>query len=413
MWDVIIVGARCAGAPLAALLAKRGHKVLLLDRATFPSDTMSTHFMWTPAVATLAKWGLLERLLQTGCPPIASVQMDTADVIIRGKPSAVDGVDIMLCPRRSKIDALLVEAAREAGAEVREGVVVRDVIWSGDRVVGVSAKDRNDVEIEFRGAFIVGADGLNSRIARAVDAQYRLHHPPVTFAFYAYWEGVPQECFGSHRREDRLILEFPTHDRQTCIYVGWPRNEYGNVRGDVEANYLASIDLAPELAERTRAGRRVSKIRGSNDLPNYYREPAGPGWALVGDAAYHKDPTTGMGMGDAFLGAELLADAIDAELTGEAAGAACTLESYGDELESRTRHVFDWTLTAANYRNRLELNDFYAGMAENPAATRSMMNVLSGQIHFTEVFNSQNIERLSADGRHAYADAGLSAARRT
>jgi 2-polyprenyl-6-methoxyphenol hydroxylase-like FAD-dependent oxidoreductase len=398
MWDAIIVGARCAGAPLAMLLARSGQKVLLIDRAGFPSDTLSTHFMWTPAVAFLARWGLLARLLETGCPPIRSVLVDTGDVHIRSAPSSVDGVDIMLCPRRTVIDALLVEAAREVGAEVMEGVTVRDVIWSDDRVVGVIAKDSNGVEVEFRGSLVVGADGLNSRIARAVVTPYRLHRPPVTFSFYAYWEGVPLEWFGSHRREGRLILEFPTHDHQTCIYVGWPRDQYDTVRGNVEANYLASIDLVPELAERTRGGRRVTRIRGSNNLPNYYREPAGPGWALVGDAAYHKDPTTGMGMGDAFLGAELLAAAIDAERKGGACGPTRGLATYGDRLESRTRHVLDWTLVAANYRNRAGLTEFYLGIAENPTGARRLMDVLSGQVHFTEVFNQENIERVSAIG---------------
>src|SRR5258708_5414004 len=134
--DVLIVGSRCAGAPLAMLLARKGFKVLGVDRAQFPSDTISTHFMWPRTTAALAKWGLLDRLAATACPVINQVTADYGTVALRGKPSAVDGTAVMYSPRRTVLDNLLVDAAREAGAEISEATTFRDLIWADDRVVG-------------------------------------------------------------------------------------------------------------------------------------------------------------------------------------------------------------------------------------------------------------------------------------
>jgi len=144
-YDAIVVGVRCAGASLAMLLARRGRHVLALDRAHFPSDTVSTHFLWPRTTAALARWGLLDALAATGCPLIETVNMHAGSVAFRGRPEPVDGTAAMYCPRRTVLDKLLVDEAREAGAEVREGVLVREIIRDGDRTSACAVKEsRNE-----------------------------------------------------------------------------------------------------------------------------------------------------------------------------------------------------------------------------------------------------------------------------
>ena len=314
VYDAIVVGLRCAGAPLAMLLARRGYRVLGIDRATFPSDTVSTHFLWPRTTASLRAWGLLDRLARSGCPPIETVTLDVGPVSIRGRPDAVDGTAVMYCPRRYILDAMLVEAAREAGAELLVGTTVTDVVWQDDRVIGVETTEPGGQRRVAHARIVIGADGLWSRVARAVKAPAETQQASLSCGYYAYWDSVPTDGVEFYRRRGRVILVFPTHDQQTCIYVGWPYDETDAYRADVKAGYLATLELAPDLARRVAAGRQAQAFKGTNKLPNYYRRASGKGWALVGDAAYHRDPITGMGIGDAFLGARLLADAFDAAM---------------------------------------------------------------------------------------------------
>lgn len=233
------------------------------------------------------------------------------------KPTPVEGVATLYAPRRTVLDALLVDAAREAGAVVRERALVRDVVRSGDRVVGVVTESAHGAKEEMRARVVVGADGMNSRIALAVGAGFDVHYAPITFSRYAFWADMPVGHFGSYRYADNRILEFPTHDGLTCIYVGWPMRELPVVGQNIEAAYLAAVHSVSVLASRLRNGRRVSQLVGSNRLANFIRKCWGPGWALVGDAACHQDPTTGMGIANAFAGAELLAAALRRGLAGD------------------------------------------------------------------------------------------------
>jgi flavin-dependent dehydrogenase len=393
-YDAVVVGMRCAGAPLAMLLARKGYRVLGIDRATFPSDTLSTHFLWPRTTARLAAWGLLERLAATGCPPIGSVTFDTGPVRLHGRPDAVDGTGIMFCPRRHELDTLLVGAAREAGAEVREATVVTDLLWQDDRVVGVETREPDGARRRALAGLVIGADGIFSRLARAVRAPTETGQPSRSCGYYAYWHGVPTDGVEFYRRPGRVILVFPTHDAQTCVYVGWPHAETDAYRADVRGGYFATLDLAPELARRVRAGRQAEGFKGTSKLPNFYRRAWGKGWALAGDAAYHRDPITGMGIGDAFLAAQLLADAFDAAM---AAGAPLepALAGYQDELQRLTRPVFDYTLLSAALDDPAPLAAFYAAVANDAEATRHLMNVLSGSAAFRTFFNRANIARMT------------------
>lgn len=380
-YDAIVVGARCAGASLALLLARRGRRVLALDRARFPSDTVSTHFLWPRTTAALARWGLLDALAATGCPLIETVNMHAGSVAFRGRPEPVDGTAAMYCPRRTVLDKLLVDAARGASAEVREGVLVRDVIRDGGRIVGVQGDG-----FEERAAIVVGADGMTSGIAEAVGAAMSPSHPSLTCGFYAYWRGVPTDGVEFYVRAGRDILVFPTHDGLTCIWVGRANAQWPAYRADIEGQYLAGLDEA--VLERVQRGRRETPFRGTHRLPNFYRDCAGPGWALVGDAAYHRDPLTGMGIGDAFLGAELLAEAIDRGL-GRDLDAA--LKAYQETLREKTAAVFEYTLMSAALKDPEPQARLNRAIAAAPDLAQRFMNVLGGSAPFRTLFNAQTI----------------------
>jgi flavin-dependent dehydrogenase len=380
-YDAIVVGARCAGASLAMLLARRGRRVLALDRAHFPSDTVSTHFLWPRTTAALARWGLLEALAATGCPVIETVNMQAGSVAFRGRPEPVDGTAAMYCPRRTVLDKLLVDSAREAGAEVREGVLVRDVIRDGDRIVGV----RGD-GVEERASVVVGADGMNSSIAEAVGAAMNPSHPSLTCGFYAYWSGVPTDGVEFYVRAGRDILVFPTHDGLTCVWVGRANEQWPAYRADIEGQYLAGLDEA--VLARVRRGRRETRFKGTHRLPNFYRACAGAGWALVGDAAYHRDPLTGMGIGDAFLGAELLAEAIDRGLGSDLDAA---LKGYRETLREKTAAVFEYTLMSAALKDPEPQARLNRAIAADRDLAQLFMNVLGGSAPFRTLFNARTM----------------------
>jgi len=394
-YEVLIVGARCAGASLAMLLARRGLKVLAVDRAQFPSDTISTHFMWPRTTAFLAGWGLLEKLAATGCPAIELVTADYGPVAINGRPSAVRGSAAMYSPRRTVLDQLLVEAARAAGAIVLEATTFREVIWQGDRVAGIRAQDADGQLIEYHADIVVGADGLWSQVARACGAETDVSHPSLTCGYYAYWAGVPTRGVEFYVREGRDILVFPTHDGLTCIWAGRSHADWGAYHADVEGTYREVISHAPDLARRLNEAQRATPFKGTSKLPNFYRQSFGTGWALVGDAAYHRDPLTGMGIGDAFLGAELLAEAIADEFSDPVRRDAALAE-YQEKFRRRTTGVFDYTLRAAGLKNPAPNLALYAKIAASPGATTQFMDVLAGTTSFKDYFTPANVSRLLA-----------------
>jgi 2-polyprenyl-6-methoxyphenol hydroxylase-like FAD-dependent oxidoreductase len=290
--------------------------VLVVDRASFPSDTLSSHQVHLPAVARLRRWGLLDRVVASGAPATRAVRFDTGEVVLDGRFPAFQGVDAMYSPRRTVLDRLLVEAAGEAGAEVREGFTVEEVLLDGGRVAGIRGRARGGAAVTETTRLVVGADGRHSLVATTAGAAAYHQKAPLTMAYYTYWEGVPVAGGELYARPRRAVGAWPTNGGLVMTYVAWPVAEFPAFRADVEGNFLATLDLAGDLGERVRTGRRAERFRGSPDLPGWFRTPYGPGWALVGDAGLALDPITGQGISDAFRDAELLVDAVDAGLAG-------------------------------------------------------------------------------------------------
>ena len=386
MHDVVVVGARCAGASTAMLLARAGYRVALVDRATFPSDTMSTHFLWQRGAACLESWGLLDRLRARGCAPITSINFDVGPVQLSGIGPAVNGVAETFCPRRTVLDDLLLEAAIESGVELIEDFSVRDVVWSGDRVTGVVGRVRGTAEVTLPAQVVVGADGLRSTIAKRVAADTYCEHAPLTGVHYSYWSGISHLGAAFHAREGRLVLVWPTNDGLTCVYVAWPHAEFASVRRELPANFAAALTLVPGLRESVESGRREEPFAGTGYLPNQYRRSAGPGWVLVGDAGHFKDPSTGMGMSDAFMAADLVAEAIDQGLAG-CVPIDASLAAYQRHRDERTANGYALTLSTARLAAlspRMEA--FYREAADQPSTITRIFGVLGGSIPMGELF---------------------------
>jgi flavin-dependent dehydrogenase len=338
MYDAIIVGARVAGAPLALLLARRGHRVLLLDRATFPSDTLSTHFILPEGSARLRSWGLLDPLLDAGCRPITTLTRDFGLITLAGP---IGGDAPGLCPRRYVLDTLLVEAARAARAEFRGGFTAHDLLRDGEgRVVGLRGRDDAGATVEEHARLVVGADGYHSFVAKAVGAQEYDVRPGTSCGYYSYWSGIAGDGAEVHWRDNRILFAFPTNEGRTCIAQEVPATMFGSFRADIERTFDAGLDAVPDLAARVRAGRREERFAGLAPRPALFRQAWGPGWALAGDAGCYKDPVSGSGITDAFRDADLLADALDAGLSGRQPLDEA-LAAYGAARDAATRPGYE------------------------------------------------------------------------
>ena len=325
------------------LLARRGLNVLLVDRARFPSEIPHGHFIHRHGPARLQHWGLLERVLTTGCPPITSFVEDLGDFTLRGEDLVVDGVPVGLGPRRAALDAVLVQAAVEAAAELRESFPVHELTVANGHVTGIRAGSG----ITERARWVIGADGRNSRVAKQVGAPAYDEVPTLTCWYFSYWSGVAGDALELYLRDRRFIFAFPTNEGLFAVFVAWPIDELGSIRGDPERYLLTALDAVPNLAERVRAGTREERIYGATSLPNYLRRPYGEGWALVGDAGCHKDPYLALGVCDAFRDAELLADALEAALTG-ARPESEALAEYEQRRNSATRPDYEKNLHLAS-----------------------------------------------------------------
>jgi 2-polyprenyl-6-methoxyphenol hydroxylase-like FAD-dependent oxidoreductase len=392
MYDAIILGARVAGSPTAMLLARKGYRILLVDRATFPSDTMSTHQVQMPGGIALKRWGLLDAVVATGIDVAHHVQLDNDGVVVKGEFPTVDGVAGVYSPRRYLLDNILVGAAVAAGAELREGFVVRDLLWDGGRVVGILGEGRNGATVSERARVIIGADGKHSLVAKAVNAPVYDEQPTLTCGYYSYWEGVPLHGGEIYSRNRRALGAWPTNDGLTMIYVAWPAAEFKTFRSDVEGNYLATIRQF--WGERIDQGRRVERVVGSGEMANFYRKPHGPGWSLVGDAGYIKDPITGLGISDAFRDAEFLADALDAGFKGNQL-LETALSSYERQRNAASKAMYALTLDTARLRSRTPVQmEALRALAHDPVAASQFFGVLTGVVKPGDFFTSRNMVRL-------------------
>ncbi len=395
MYDAIIVGARCAGAPTAMLLARKGYRALLVDKATFPSDTVSTHVIWPHGAEILDRWGLLQRLAATGCPPIARQMLfDVGPFALKGAVTDTNAGRGGFCPRRTVLDKLLVDAAVESGVELREGVTVEELLWDGDRVAGIKGRTRGDAAVEERAQVVIGADGVHSFVAKAVDApEYDTKAPLATY-YYSYYSGFDADDIEQYVRDYQGIACFPTHDGLTLIAVVWPSHRFQEIRADIEGHVRTVHALAPSVADRLQRARREEKWVGTAGVANYFRKPYGPGWALVGDAGYDKDPLTAQGISDAFIDAESLTNALDDGWSGRRALDDALAQHHADR-DSRVKPMYDFTCELAKLEPAPPpMQALFAALHRNQDATNQFYSALTGSVYLPSFMNSENISRI-------------------
>ena len=391
-YDAIVVGARCAGAATAMLLARKGYDVLLVDRASFPSDTVSTHVIHPPGLTALRRWGLLNDLVATGCPWLPAYTFDLGPLLITGTPAAADGTAGGYAPRRIVLDELLVRAAEQAGAELREEFSVTELIADGDRVVGVRGHARGGMQVSEYARVVIGADGVHSRVAEQVNAPRYRESPVLASGYYAYWSDVPATGGRWILRPGRGFFMIPTNDGLTLILAAWPQSEVARVKQDLQGNYLREVTAA--LGGRLDGGRQETRVVGEG-VPNRFRTPYGPGWVLVGDAGYAKDPVTAQGITDAFHDAEMCADALDT-VWRSGRGYDDALGDYQQRRDERALPMYEFTGQLADLAvpPPLEMQQLLGAIAGNQKAMGEFASMFAGALPVPVFFNPAHIASL-------------------
>jgi flavin-dependent dehydrogenase len=309
-FDVVIVGARCAGAPLATLLARAGLEVAVIDQARLPSDTLSSHVQQADALAFLARLGVIEQVKRTGAPLIGRLESRLEDFrFVADYPQRPGDVGGAVCVRRRLLDEILLETALDAGAEVRTATKVTGLLGDRGRRSGVRIVcDGRESELSAR--LVVGADGRSSTVARLVGARRYNITPNARAYYWTYFEGAqpgPTPSFIFHRWGDRFVIAAPADSGLYMVGVSPEMSERDEFRRDLDGSLMGHALSCEPVADVLAGARQATKVFGIVRFDGYFREPSGPGWVLVGDAGHFKDPAAGRGIGDAFLQIERLA----------------------------------------------------------------------------------------------------------
>ena len=394
-FDVVVVGGRVAGASTALLLARAGVRVAVIERGTRGSDALSTHGLMRAGVLQLSRWGLLDRVVAAGTPPITRtvfhyVDGETAQVSIRPSP----GVDALYAPRRTVLDSLLANAAAEAGVDVREGFTIDELLVVDDAVVGVRGHGRDEQPVEEHGRVVIGADGVNSFVARARQAPEYDVRPVGACAYYSYFSDVKQGDIELYVRDGHAFGGAPTNDGLHLVMVNWPAKDFPSVRADIEGHVWRALESAPDFAARVREGRRREKWYGTAGVPGYFRKPYGKGWVLVGDASYNRDPITAQGISDAFIDAQLLVDTLSRWLSGQGAFDEL-LAAHESARNERVRPMYEFTThLAALEPPPPEMQALFGALRSNQDATNAFLSAITGAIPLSDFMSNDNIGRI-------------------
>lgn len=396
MYDVIVVGARVAGSPTAMLLARKGYKVLLVDRATFPSDTLSTHQVQLRGASMLDRWGLLNKVMASSCPPVEKTTFSINNLSMRGNFPSLDGTTAIVCPRRTILDKILLDAALEAGAELREDFLVEGLTYQGDAVSGIEGRTKsgpmnNLNSMQEHARLVIGADGKHSLVAKLVNGRKYQEKPVLTCAYYTYLEGIRMEGGEIYTLPQSVVGVWPTNDDLTIIYTAYPITTFNEIRKNIESSFWQTIDSIPALSERVHTGWQAEKFYGTADLPAFYRQSFGPGWALAGDAGLTMDPITGQGIGNAFHDAERLTIAIDAVFSGRT-GPKEAYTHYEERRKAETLPMYEFTAQLAAFLPpSVEQLELFSAMAHKPEAFSRFLGMLTGSVRVEEFFSPLNL----------------------
>lgn len=361
-YDAIVVGARCAGSATAMLLARAGLRVLVLDRARYGSDTVSTHALMRGGVLQLQRWGLLDRVAAAGTPPVTRVLFHYPEetVPIALKPAA--GVNSLYAPRRTVLDRILADAAMEAGADMRFRTTVTEILQHpSGRVTGVTGRDSEGRTIVASAPLTIGADGVRSSVAHSVGAASVRTASKGGAVIYGYWDDLPAEGYEWFYAPGASAGMIPTNDGQTCLFVGSTAQRMRAARSTGTGKAFNSIlqTVSRDAWRRVSGTWPPTHLRGYAGQSGYLRQAGGPGWALVGDAGAFEDPLSTHGITDAFRDAELLASAVrdirdgSAEETAALVGYQATRDRIADRLFGVVESIASYRWTTATLRRLL------------------------------------------------------------
>ncbi|MGE5831164.1 MAG: NAD(P)/FAD-dependent oxidoreductase [Micromonosporaceae bacterium] len=343
-FDVVVVGARAAGAATAMLLARQGQRVLLVDRDRYGTDTLSTHALMRGGVFLLSRWGLLDRIVDAGTPAVHQTSFDygTDSATVAIKPSF--GVEALYAPRRKVLDPILVDAAAASGAQVRFGVAVTGLLRDGaGRVIGVRTRDRSGAAADVRARLTVGADGTRSLVARAAGATTLRLGTGAGTIIYGYWSQLPVDGYEWFYRPGYSAGIIPTNGGEACVFAGAPARTLAGTRGDLRQTYRRLLKAATGGAGgRLAEARPPARLRTWVGRPSFMRQAHGAGWALVGDAGSFLDPLSTHGITDALRDADMLARALGPAADGD-------LDGYADRRSQVTGPIFDAVERIAGY----------------------------------------------------------------
>jgi flavin-dependent dehydrogenase len=394
--DVVIVGSRCAGSAAAITLARRGQRVIALDGASFPSDTLSTHLFWPSTWAELDRLGALERVRALGAPEHTEAGVWGAGISVKGPFHPVQGIHYGACVRRPGLDLALVESAREAGAEVRERTRVTDVIRAPDgRVTGVRWKDRDGAEGTISARLVVGADGRHSTVARLVDATS--HHEfdnrrLMAFAYYRDPREAERHLAMQWRVGHELATIFPCDGGLSLVLLMSPVTRADEFKADPTGSYERTVAALDPLARRLEGCERETKVRMSLRHPSYFRHSHGPGWALAGDAGHFKDPVTAQGIRDALRFGRLLGEAVAPALDAGPAAIDAAVLAWEHDRDAQCLDMYQWAngLGAADEVSPIEAAA-YAWMAGHPDRPSQLLDVFSRSRTPQSMFGPRNL----------------------
>lgn len=396
MQDVIVVGARCAGSAIALQMARLGYKVLMIERDRMPSDmAMSTHFLHSRAVACLARWGLLDSLVASGTPPVRRIEVDLGPFVLSGEPPTVDGEDRSFAPRRRILDEIILQGAIASGAELRDECAVSDILEEHGRVVGVKATTRDGRVFSEAARIVIGADGPASLVAARTGARENQTTPPLQGTAWFYWQDLPLEHLAFHPRAFEAIYAFPTSGESTLVGANWSIDRFRAARGDIENEYFGVLRrCAPAIFDSVSSARRDDTSIRVGSTRSFQRKSHGPGWALLGDARFKKDPCTAQGITDAFCDAESLSMALDAGFRGKSE-LTTALDQWEQESNAWNTPFMDFACQLASFAPPSdEALALYSALRGNQADISMFIGMITETVSPQAFFAPDNVRRI-------------------